>query len=121
MCFVPTNFHQNFSLTVCIARMGWDDNGLPTERRVQNYFHCFCSRTAPYEPDLTLQPALTAKDREGPRRMISRKNFIELCSQVTKQDEEEFKLLFQRLGAVIAKNLSFHCYHSADDYLGGNC
>ena len=22
--------------------MGWDDNGLPTERRVQNYFHVRC-------------------------------------------------------------------------------
>ena len=33
--------------------MGWDDNGLPTERRVQNYFHVRCDPSAPYEPDLT--------------------------------------------------------------------
>src|SRR3990172_2821228 len=30
--------------------MGWDDNGLPTERRVQNLFHVRCDPHAPYEP-----------------------------------------------------------------------
>src|SRR5215475_4584170 len=36
--------------------MGWDDNGLPTERRVQNYFHVRCDVRAPYEPGLTIEP-----------------------------------------------------------------
>ena len=29
--------------------IGWDDNGLPTERRVQNYFGVRCDPTLPYE------------------------------------------------------------------------
>src|ERR1700691_1913351 len=30
--------------------MGWDDNGLPTERRVQNYYGVRCDPSVPYEP-----------------------------------------------------------------------
>jgi len=32
--------------------MGWDDNGLPTERRVQNYFGVSCDPSVPYVPNL---------------------------------------------------------------------
>jgi valyl-tRNA synthetase len=31
--------------------VGWDDNGLPTERRVQNYFGVRCDPTLPYDPE----------------------------------------------------------------------
>ena len=31
--------------------IGWDDNGLATERRVQNYFGVRCDPSRPYEPD----------------------------------------------------------------------
>ncbi|MBM3957362.1 MAG: class I tRNA ligase family protein, partial [Gemmatimonadetes bacterium] len=37
--------------------MGWDDNGLPTERRVQDYFHVRCDPRLAYEPGLALEPA----------------------------------------------------------------
>src|SRR6185503_2955870 len=30
--------------------MGWDDNGLPTERRVQNFFGVRCDPSLPYDP-----------------------------------------------------------------------
>src|SRR5829696_8593361 len=36
--------------------MGWDDNGLATERRVQLYFGVRCDPSLPYEPDLQLEP-----------------------------------------------------------------
>ena len=41
--------------------IGWDDNGLPTERRVQNYFHVQCDPTLPYDPAFVPpgQPAAT--------------------------------------------------------------
>src|SRR3978361_1770449 len=29
--------------------MGWDDNGLPTERRVQNYYGVRCDPSLPYD------------------------------------------------------------------------
>ena len=80
--------------------MGWDDNGLPTERRVQNYFHIRCDPTAPYQADLSLEEA-TAKARKERPRQVSRPNFIEACERVTEEDEKSFKELWERLGLSI--------------------
>jgi len=80
--------------------MGWDDNGLPTERRVQNLFHVRGDARAPYEPDLALAPATAAKAKE-PRRIVSRRNFIDLCLRVTREDEEAFKTLWRRIGLSV--------------------
>lgn len=80
--------------------MGWDDNGLPTERRVQNFFHVRCEPHVPYEEGLSLEEA-TAKTRKGPARLVSRKNFIELCHALTEMDEAAFLGLFKRLGLSI--------------------
>ncbi len=80
--------------------MGWDDNGLPTERRVQNYFHVRCDVHAPYEKDLKLEPATDAQRKERPR-IVSRQNFIELCAQVTHEDEVAFMGLFKRIGLSV--------------------
>jgi valyl-tRNA synthetase len=77
--------------------IGWDDNGLPTERRVQNYFHILCDPSVPYEPGLVLEEASAAASKE-PRRRVSRPNFIEACERVTRQDEQAFKDLWTRLG-----------------------
>jgi valyl-tRNA synthetase len=80
--------------------MGWDDNGLPTERRVQNYYHVRCDPGVPYEPGLRLEPA-SAKDRKEPPRSISRSNFIEACFEVTREDEKSYKELWHRLGISV--------------------
>jgi len=80
--------------------MGWDDNGLPTERRVQNYFHVRCDPRLPYEPSLSLTQA-TAATRDGPARGVSRKNFIELCHEVTASDERAFRDLWQQTGLSV--------------------
>ena len=53
--------------------MGWDDNGLPTERRVQNYFGVRCDPSLPYDP--TFQPPEKPDKQQVP---VSRQNFIEL-------------------------------------------
>src|SRR5919201_1712986 len=56
--------------------MGWDDNGLPTERRVQNYYGVRCEPTLPYDPSFAPQSeGGTTKEQ----RPISRRNFVELC------------------------------------------
>ena len=66
--------------------MGWDDNGLPTERRVQNYYGVRCDPSLPYDPNF-----------EPPRRPpkppmpISRRNFVELCHRLTAEDERAFE------------------------------
>ena len=77
--------------------IGWDDNGLPTERRVQNYYHVRCDPTAPSDPELQLEEA-SAKVRKKPPRKISRPDFIAACDEVTKKDEESFRELWMRLG-----------------------
>jgi len=80
--------------------IGWDDNGVPTERRVQNYFHVRCDPHAPYEADLELQPA-SAKMRKQRPREVSRQNFIELCHVVTQEDETAFMELWRRVGLSV--------------------
>jgi valyl-tRNA synthetase len=86
--------------------MGWDDNGLPTERRVQNYFHVRCEPGVPYEPDLRLSMADDAA-RKAPPRKVSRANFIELCLELTVEDEKAFKALWQRLGLSVDWSLEY--------------
>ena len=61
--------------------MGWDDNGLPTERRVQNYFGVRCDPSLPYDADFT------PPEKPDPKRQvpISRPNFIELCERLVER------------------------------------
>jgi len=73
--------------------IGWDDNGLPTERRVQNMYNVKCEPHIHYDPDFKPQ-----RGRKGDPLPISRTNFIELCNIVTKEDEAVFKHLWTRLG-----------------------
>lgn len=80
--------------------MGWDDNGLPTERRVQNYYHVRCEPHVAYEAGLSL-PEADSKTLKGQPKLVSRKNFIELCHQLTEVDEAAFMGLFRRLGLSI--------------------
>jgi valyl-tRNA synthetase len=80
--------------------IGWDDNGLPTERRVQNLYHIRCDATLPYEKNLGLQPA-SAKEKKEKQRPVSRANFIEICQKVTSEDERAFLKLFRRIGLSV--------------------
>jgi len=80
--------------------MGWDDNGLPTERRVQDYFHVRCEPGVAYETDLELQPA-SAKQKKDRPKLLGRKNFIELCHQLTQVDEKAFQDLYTRLALSV--------------------
>src|SRR5829696_8139543 len=76
--------------------MGWDDNGLPTERRVQNVYGVRCDPSLPYDP--AFQAPGSAFD---PPRSISRRNFIELCASLTAADEVAFEELWRRLGLSV--------------------
>jgi valyl-tRNA synthetase len=77
--------------------MGWDDNGLPTERRVENFFAVRCDPSLPYDPDF--QPPT----KPGPREIVAcaRPNFIELCLQLTAEDEKAFEDLWRRVGLSV--------------------
>ncbi len=86
--------------------MGWDDNGLPTERRVQNYFHVRCEPGVAYEPGLEL-PMADEVARKGPPRKVSRSNFIELCLELTAEDEKAFQALWRQLGLSVDWSLEY--------------
>ncbi len=83
--------------------MGWDDNGLPTERRVQNYYGVRCDPSLPYQPDFT--PPFEGGDNKSSKAAdqipISRRNFIELCESLTLEDEKQFESLFRQLGLSV--------------------
>src|SRR5436305_4224755 len=76
--------------------MGWDDNGLPTERRVQNYFGVRCDPSLPYDPNFE-PPEKPGK----PPISISRPNFVELCTRLTVEDEKAFEALWKYLGLSV--------------------
>lgn len=80
--------------------IGWDDNGLPTERRVQNYFHVRCDPALPFDPNLQLTIA-TPQERKAPPRVVSRLNFINLCLELTREDEQVFMELWRRVGLSV--------------------
>ena len=82
--------------------MGWDDNGLPTERRVQNYFGVRCDPTLPYDPALQPPP-----EPVKPPIAVSRPNFIELCVKLTVEDERAFEHLWRFLGLSIDWSMTY--------------
>lgn len=82
--------------------MGWDDNGLPTERRVQNYYGVRCDPSLPFDPEFD-PPAEPGK----PQVPISRQNFIKLCHRLTRDDEHEFEKLWRRLGLSVDWTLTY--------------
>ncbi|MBP2414295.1 valyl-tRNA synthetase [Arthrobacter stackebrandtii] len=91
--------------------MGWDDNGLPTERRVQNYYGVRCDPKIAYDADYR-PPAAPAKNQRD-FDVISRKNFIELCEELAVEDEKVFEHLFQTLGLSVDWDLT---YRTIDDH-----
>ena len=79
--------------------MGWDDNGLPTERRVQDYFNVRCD---PDEKSVeNIKEIVESIDKKSKPLKVSRKNFIELCHYVTTEDEKVFKDLFMKIGLSV--------------------
>jgi valyl-tRNA synthetase len=80
--------------------IGFDDNGLPTERRVQNYYGVRCNPALPYDPGYEPRyrgEPKAAKDQEA----VSRRNFVELCEQLTVEDEKAYEALWRRLGLSV--------------------
>ncbi|MGO1167972.1 MAG: valine--tRNA ligase, partial [Janibacter sp.] len=110
----------SYTHTDCMARykrmqgfnvfypIGWDDNGLPTEKRVQNYYGVRGDSSLPYDPDFTPPFEGTTKTIKAADQVrVSRQNFIELCDELTVRDEEAFESLFRRLGFSLDWNIQY--------------
>ena len=91
--------------------MGWDDNGLATERRVQNYYGVRCDPSQPYQAEFT-PPFRGDAPADHQAVPISRPNFVELCHELTAIDEAAFEELFRRLGLSVDWTL---LYTTIDD------
>ncbi|HEY4824697.1 MAG TPA: valine--tRNA ligase [Solirubrobacteraceae bacterium] len=83
--------------------MGWDDNGLPTERRVQNHFGVRCDPSVAYDPDF--EPPSDPSEKEP--ASISRPNFVELCLRLTETDERAFEELWRGLGLSVDWSMTY--------------
>ncbi|HLF61776.1 MAG TPA: valine--tRNA ligase [Acidimicrobiia bacterium] len=100
--------------------MGWDDNGLPTERRVQNYYGVRCDPTLHYDPGFT-----PPEEAPEPPMSVSRRNFIELCHGLTAEDEKVFENLWRTLGLSVDWAQSYatideHCQRTSQKAFLGN-
>ncbi|MCU1356987.1 MAG: tRNA synthetase valyl/leucyl anticodon-binding protein [Acidimicrobiales bacterium] len=85
--------------------MGWDDNGLPTERRVENFYGVRCDPSIPYA-DGYEPPEKPGKKRQD-YEAISRRNFVELCERLTETDEQVFEDLFRLVGLSVDWRLTY--------------
>ena len=116
----------SYTHTDCMARykrmlglnvfypIGWDDNGLPTEKRVQNFYGVRGDASLPHDPTFEPPHRGDAKSlRAGDAMPISRQNFIELCDELTVEDEKAFETLFRRLGQSFDWSIS---YRTIDDH-----
>ncbi|MDQ6915932.1 MAG: valine--tRNA ligase, partial [Actinomycetota bacterium] len=95
--------HQRMKGRVVFYPMGWDDNGLPTERRVQNHFGVRCDPSVPYDPDF----APPAHPSEKEPVAVSRPNFVELCLRLTGSDEQAFETLWRALGLSVDWTMTY--------------
>ena len=94
--------------------IGWDDNGLPTERRVQNYYGVRGDATLPYDPDFVApQQGGDGRSSKAAHQVpVGRANFIELCEELTVIDEQAFEDTFRRLGLSLDWTVQ---YRTIDD------
>ena len=98
--------YQRMSGKQVFYPMGWDDNGLPTERRVQNYYGVRCDPSQAYVEGF--QPPFRGDPPKDHRAIaVSRPNFLELCDELVETDEKIFEALLRRLGLSVDWTLKY--------------
>jgi len=84
--------------------IGWDDNGLATERRVQNVYGVRCDPSLAPDPGFVAPPPGQPFD---PPRPLSRPDFVALCARLTAQDERAFEQLWRYVGLSVDWSLGY--------------
>lgn len=88
--------------------MGWDDNGLPTEKRIQNLYNVKCDPLLNPVPGLSIEKRTSSKKKQQKAlQPVSRKNFLEICAKQVLEDEIKYKSLWKRLGLSVDWNQTY--------------
>jgi valyl-tRNA synthetase len=87
--------------------MGWDDNGLPTERRVQGYFGVRCDPALSRDPDFEIPQQRSQTNKDDDLVPVSRPDFVTLCLRLTAEDEQVFEDVWRRLGLSVDWSLLY--------------
>jgi valyl-tRNA synthetase len=86
--------------------MGWDNNGLPTERRTQNVLGIRPNPSLPYDPEWKPRRDKTEKEKRDPEE-VSRRSFIECCLQITREDQAAFEAVWRALALSVDWTLTY--------------
>ena len=84
--------------------MGWDNNGLPTEKRVQNLYKITCDPTIPNKEDpISFEKLLQRKEQKKLSGFlpVSRDTFVHICSKQTQEDQKKYEQLWRSLGLSV--------------------
>ena len=84
--------------------MGWDDNGLPTEKRAQNLYAIQCDPSLDYDPHFKAQKTT---DKRLVYKAVSRQNFLEVCEQQVLEDEVKYKELWNHIALSVDWNQTY--------------
>jgi valyl-tRNA synthetase len=87
--------------------VGWDDNGLPTEKRVQNYYGVRCDPSLPYDPEFSPPEPAAGQKSLRDQVPVSRRNFVELCRLLSGRDEQAYAEAWRRLGLSVDWSVSY--------------
>ena len=90
--------------------MGWDNNGLPTERRVQNLYKITCDPTLSEKNDsISFEELLQRKEKKKLSGFlpVSRDIFVRVCSIQTQEDQKKYEQLWRRLGLSVDWNQTY--------------
>src|SRR5699024_8992779 len=85
--------------------LGWDDNGLLTERRVPNYYGVTCVPSRQYDPDIRQRLKDPTNSRDFVKR--SRQKFIALCEWLLAEYEHVVDDLFRSNGLSVDWNYTY--------------
>ena len=90
--------------------MGWDNNGLPTERRVQNLYKITCDPTLSEKNDsISFEELLQRKEKKKLSGFlpVSRDTFARVCSIQTREDQKKYEQLWRSLGLSVDWNQTY--------------